>query len=50
VRGGEAVSAIVARAVRVPRRTKRSCLAWPQEAAFRMLQNNLDPSRERERT
>jgi urocanate hydratase len=37
------VSAIVARAVRVPRRTKRSCLAWPQAAAFRMLQNNLDP-------
>ena len=28
---------------RAPRGTKLSCLAWPQEAAFRMLQNNLDP-------
>jgi urocanate hydratase len=33
----------VARAVRAPRGTERSCLAWPQEAALRMLMNNLDP-------
>ena len=32
-----------ARAVRAPRGTQLSCLAWPQEAAFRMIQNNLDP-------
>ena len=32
-----------ARAVRAPRGTELSCLAWPQEAAFRMIQNNLDP-------
>src|SRR4030081_1140212 len=29
--------------VRSPRGTDLSCLAWPQEAAFRMIQNNLDP-------
>jgi len=29
--------------VRAPRGTALSCRAWPQEAAFRMLQNNLDP-------
>ena len=28
---------------RAPRGTKLSCIAWPQEAAIRMLQNNLDP-------
>ena len=33
----------VARAVRAPRGTELSCLAWPQEAALRMLMNNLDP-------
>ncbi len=33
----------VARAVRAPRGTDISCLGWPQEAAFRMIQNNLDP-------
>jgi len=33
----------VARAVRAPRGHELSCLGWPQEAAFRMLQNNLDP-------
>ena len=32
-----------ARAVRAPRGTEISCLAWPQEAALRMLMNNLDP-------
>ncbi|HEY8731180.1 MAG TPA: urocanate hydratase [Candidatus Limnocylindria bacterium] len=37
------MSAVAGRAVRSPRGTKLSCLAWPQEAAFRMLQNNLDP-------
>ncbi|MBV8149570.1 MAG: urocanate hydratase, partial [Candidatus Eremiobacteraeota bacterium] len=33
----------VARAVRAPRGSELSCLAWPQEAALRMLMNNLDP-------
>jgi urocanate hydratase len=32
-----------ARAVRAPRGSARSCLGWPQEAAYRMLQNTLDP-------
>jgi urocanate hydratase len=32
-----------ARAVRSPRGTEISCLGWPQEAALRMLMNNLDP-------
>ena len=27
-----------------PRGKTLSCLAWPQEAAFRMIQNNLDPA------
>ena len=31
------------RTVHSPRGTALSCLAWPQEAAFRMIQNNLDP-------
>ena len=31
------------RAVRAPRGTDTSCLGWPQEAALRMLMNNLDP-------
>ncbi|TMB92869.1 MAG: urocanate hydratase [Chloroflexi bacterium] len=31
------------RSVRAPRGSILSCLAWPQEAAFRMIQNNLDP-------
>ncbi|HZP94833.1 MAG TPA: urocanate hydratase [Candidatus Limnocylindria bacterium] len=34
---------VSARSVRAPRGTALSCLAWPQEAAFRMIQNNLDP-------
>ena len=29
--------------VRAPRGAKRSCKGWPQEAALRMLMNNLDP-------
>ncbi|MET9440916.1 urocanate hydratase [Streptomyces sp. NPDC006610] len=29
--------------VRAPRGTEPSALGWPQEAALRMLQNNLDP-------
>jgi len=31
------------RPVRAPRGTDLSCLGWPQEAAMRMLMNNLDP-------
>src|SRR3954466_15385129 len=31
------------RVVRAPRGTKISCQAWQQEAALRMLMNNLDP-------
>ncbi|HUE27534.1 MAG TPA: urocanate hydratase, partial [Solirubrobacteraceae bacterium] len=29
--------------VRAPRGTEISCRGWPQEAALRMLMNNLDP-------
>ena len=32
-----------ARPVRAPRGTAISCRGWPQEAALRMLMNNLDP-------
>ncbi|MBO8141624.1 MAG: urocanate hydratase [Firmicutes bacterium] len=32
-----------ARVVRAPRGTVLSCKGWPQEAALRMLMNNLDP-------
>ena len=35
--------AVAARTVKAPRGNELSCLAWPQEAAFRMIQNNLDP-------
>ena len=31
------------REVRAPRGTELSCKGWPQEAAMRMLMNNLDP-------
>ena len=31
------------RPVRAPRGTELSCRGWPQEAALRMLMNNLDP-------
>jgi urocanate hydratase len=33
----------VTREVRAPRGTELSCKGWPQEAALRMLMNNLDP-------
>ncbi len=33
----------VARSIRAPRDATRSCKGWPQEAALRMLMNNLDP-------
>ena len=33
----------VARRVTAPRGTARSCKGWAQEAALRMLMNNLDP-------
>jgi urocanate hydratase len=32
-----------ARVVRAPRGVERSCMGWAQEAALRMLMNNLDP-------
>ncbi|HET7929442.1 MAG TPA: urocanate hydratase [Actinomycetota bacterium] len=32
-----------AREIRAPRGTTLSCRSWPQEAALRMLMNNLDP-------
>ena len=32
-----------ARTIRAPRGTAISCKGWPQEAALRMLMNNLDP-------
>ena len=32
-----------ARPVRAPRGTTRTARGWSQEAALRMLQNNLDP-------
>ncbi|HET7700460.1 MAG TPA: urocanate hydratase [Candidatus Limnocylindria bacterium] len=35
---------VAARVVRAPRGSALSCRAWPQEAAFRMIQNNLDPA------
>ncbi len=31
------------RPMRAPTGTDLTCLGWPQEAAYRMLQNNLDP-------
>ncbi len=31
------------RPVRAPRGTELNCLGWPQEAAYRMMHNNLDP-------
>jgi len=36
-------AAVAARRLRAPRGTARTCKGWPQEAAFRMLCNNLDP-------
>src|SRR5439155_388963 len=40
-RAGSGMSA--ARVVRAPRGSERSCRGWIQEAALRMLMNNLDP-------
>ena len=34
---------LLVRTVRAPRGTELSCKGWPQEAALRMLMNNLDP-------
>src|SRR4249920_2453044 len=34
---------MTAREIRAPRGTELSCRSWPQEAAMRMLMNNLDP-------
>ncbi|TMG10670.1 MAG: urocanate hydratase, partial [Chloroflexi bacterium] len=33
----------MSRTIRAPRGAQLSCLGWPQEAALRMLMNNLDP-------
>jgi urocanate hydratase len=35
---------IISRHVSAPRGATRSCKGWPQEAALRMLMNNLDPA------
>src|SRR6188474_194942 len=35
--------AIATRTIRAPRGTALTCKGWPQEAALRMLMNNLDP-------
>jgi len=35
--------ATMKRVIRAPRGTELSCKGWPQEAALRMLMNNLDP-------
>ncbi len=40
---GDVTTATAARAVRAPRGTTLSCRSWQQEAALRMLMNNLDP-------
>ena len=32
------------RIIRSPRGAEMSCKNWPAEAAFRMIQNNLDPA------
>src|SRR3954449_2669991 len=39
----EPMSAVGARPVRAPRGTDLTCRGWEQEAALRMLMNNLDP-------
>src|SRR4249919_3135188 len=39
----ETMSAVGARPVRAPRGTELTCRGWEQEAALRMLMNNLDP-------
>src|SRR6059036_3999556 len=35
--------ATVIRTIKAPRGTSLTCKGWPQEAALRMLMNNLDP-------
>jgi urocanate hydratase len=37
------MSPVSPREIRAPRGTEMTCKAWPQEAALRMLMNNLDP-------
>ena len=37
------MSSVGARPVRAPRGTDLTCRGWEQEAALRMLMNNLDP-------
>src|SRR5256712_10612532 len=37
------VEVMTSRRVRAPRGPQISCRGWPQEAALRMLMNNLDP-------
>ncbi|MCA1682692.1 MAG: urocanate hydratase, partial [Actinobacteria bacterium] len=37
------MSAVASRVIRAPRGAQLHTRGWPQEAAFRMLQNNLDP-------
>ena len=44
IQGGATLNPITAaRSVRAPRGTERSCKGWAQEAALRLLMNNLDP-------
>lgn len=33
----------MSRVIRAPRGTQLTCKGWQQEAAYRMLMNNLDP-------
>ena len=40
---GQHISGAPLGGVRAPTGTSLTCRGWPQEAAFRMLQNNLDP-------
>src|ERR687889_284552 len=35
--------ATATRTIKAPRGTQLTCKGWPQEAALRMLMNNLDP-------
>src|SRR5688500_7504215 len=43
LRGANTLSGAGREAVRAPRGTRISCRGWHQEAALRMLMNNLDP-------
>jgi len=36
------------RVIRAPRGTEKSCKSWLTEAAYRMIQNNLDPVLQRD--